>query len=77
LNLINIMPDSLKKSVRWHIDAGDDDGLSEGNSLVHVAMRKKEIPHEFRISDGGHNWNYWRAALIPVLEYVSVAFHQP
>ena len=76
LNLVNNMPDTLKKSVRWYIDCGDDDFLYEGNSLVHIAMRKKEIPHEFRTRDGAHNWTYWRAALPVVLEFVSQAFHQ-
>ncbi|MEP6746832.1 MAG: alpha/beta hydrolase-fold protein [Bacteroidota bacterium] len=76
LALVNNMPDTLKKSVRWYIDIGDDDFLYEGNSLVHIAMRKKEIPHEFRTRDGGHNWTYWRAALPAVLEFVSQAFHQ-
>ena len=55
LELINDMPDEQKKAVRWFIDCGDDDFLYEGNSLVHIAMRKKEIPHEFRIRDG---WPY-------------------
>jgi enterochelin esterase-like enzyme len=74
--LITAMPDSLKKSVRWYIDCGDDDFLYEGNSLVHILMRKKEIPHEFRTRDGGHTWTYWRAALPEVLEFVSAGFHQ-
>ena len=74
--LVNNVPDSLKKAVRWYIDCGDDDFLFEGNSLVHIAMRKKEIPHEFRIRNGGHNWTYWRQALPDVLEFVSQAFHQ-
>ena len=36
-------------SVRWFIDCGDDDFLYEGNSLVHIAMTKKEIPHELSL----------------------------
>ncbi|HRI22079.1 MAG TPA: alpha/beta hydrolase-fold protein [Panacibacter sp.] len=76
LVLINNVPDSLKKAVRWYIDCGDDDFLYEGNSLAHIAMRKKEIPHEFRTRDGGHNWTYWRTALLVVLEFVSQGFHQ-
>ncbi len=78
LALINNMPDTSKKAVRWYIDDGDDDeyNLAEGSCLVHIAMRKKEIPHEFRIRDGGHNWTYWRASLPAVLEFVSQAFHQ-
>lgn len=73
---INNMPDDQKKAVRWYIDCGDDDFLYEGNSLVHIAMRKKEIPHEFRIRNGGHTWTYWREALPEVLAFISQAFHQ-
>jgi enterochelin esterase-like enzyme len=76
LTLIKNMPDDQKKAVRWYIDCGDDDFLYEGNSLVHIAMRKKEIPHEFRIRDGVHSWTYWRASLPKVLEFVSMGFHQ-
>ncbi|HMQ60712.1 MAG TPA: alpha/beta hydrolase-fold protein [Flavilitoribacter sp.] len=64
------------KSVRWFIDCGDDDFLYEGNALVHIAMRKKEIKHEYRVRDGAHNWTYWREALPVVLSFVSDAFHQ-
>jgi enterochelin esterase-like enzyme len=74
--LINNMPDAQKKAVRWYIEVGDDDRLSEGNALVHIAMAKKEIPHEFRIVDGAHTWTVWRGALPKVLQFVSDAFHQ-
>ncbi len=76
IELVNAVPDSLKKSVRWYIDCGDDDFLFEGNSLVHIAMRKKEIPHEYRVRDGAHSWVYWRQSLPTVLEFVSMGFHQ-
>jgi enterochelin esterase-like enzyme len=76
LELINNLPDSSKKAVRWYIDCGDDDFLFEGNSLVHIAMKKREIPHEFRIRDGAHNWTYWRTALPDVLQFVSMSFRQ-
>ena len=76
LSLIENIPDNQKRAVRWYIDCGDDDFLFEGNSLVHIAMRKKEIPHEFRIRDGGHSWTYWRTSLPTVLEFVSMSFHQ-
>jgi enterochelin esterase-like enzyme len=76
LELLNGIAEDQKKAVRWFIDCGDDDFLFEGNSLAHIAMRKKEIPHEFRIRDGGHNWTYWRESLPQVLAFVSDAFHQ-
>jgi len=76
LRLIENMPDEQRDAVRWYIDCGDDDFLYEGNSLVHIAMRKRDIPHEFRVRDGGHRWTYWRESLPVVLEFVSQAFHQ-
>jgi len=74
--IIKNMPEDKKKSVRWYIDCGDDDFLYEGNSLVHIAMRKNDIPHEFRIRDGKHDWTYWRQSLCDVLNFVSIGFHQ-
>jgi enterochelin esterase-like enzyme len=76
IDLVNNLPEDQKKAVRWFIDCGDDDFLYEGNSLVHIAMRKKDIPHEFRVRDGSHSWTYWRESLPVVLSFVSDAFHQ-
>jgi enterochelin esterase-like enzyme len=76
LNIVENMPEDQKKAVRWYIDCGDDDFLFEGNSLLHILMRKKEIPHEFRIRNGAHNWTYWRESLPEVLSFVSMSFHQ-
>ena len=75
LYLAENLPEDKIKTVQWYIDCGDDDFLYEGNSLIHIAMRKREIPHEYRVRDGGHNWTYWRSALPEVLKFVSKAFH--
>jgi S-formylglutathione hydrolase FrmB len=74
--MVENLPVEDIKSVRWFIDCGDDDFLYEGNSLVHIAMRKREIPHEYRVRQGGHTWTYWRESLPEVLKFVSDAFHQ-
>jgi len=76
INLLESVPTDDIKSVRWYIDCGDDDFLYEGNSLVHIAMKKKEIQHEYRVREGRHSWTYWRESLPNVLEFVSQAFHQ-
>jgi enterochelin esterase-like enzyme len=76
LEQVNKLPVDDIKSVRWFIDCGDDDFLYEGNSLIHIAMRKKDIPHEYRVREGAHNWTYWRESLPVVLGFVSDAFHQ-
>jgi len=74
--LVENMPDDQRTQVRWYIDCGDDDFLSEANSLLHVAMLQKEIPHEFRMRDGAHTWTYWRESLPEVLDFISKGFHR-
>ncbi len=76
ISLINNVKEDDLKAVRWYIDCGDDDFLFEGNSLAHIAMTKKKVPHEYRVRDGRHSWTYWRASLPKVLSFVSDAFHQ-
>lgn len=76
ISLIENMDADKLKSIKWFIDCGDDDFLFEGNSLIHISMTKKKIPHEYRVRDGGHTWTYWRASLPVVLSFVSDTFHQ-
>jgi enterochelin esterase-like enzyme len=76
LHLAETMPADKLKSIRWYIDCGDDDFLYEGNALMHIALRKRDIKHEYRVRDGAHNWTYWRTSLPKVLAFVSDAFHQ-
>jgi len=76
LTMARELPVEDLNSVRWYIDCGDDDFLYEGNSLVHIAMRKRDINHEYRVREGGHRWSYWRSALPTVLSFVSESFHQ-
>ncbi len=76
VELVKTLPAEDIGSVRWYIDCGDDDFLYEGNSLIHIEMSRREIPHEFRIRDGGHSWSYWRESLPEVLGFVSQAFHR-
>lgn len=76
VEMVENMPEKELKSVNWFIDCGDDDFLFEGNSLVHLKLRKRNIPHEYRVRDGAHNWTYWRQSLPVVLTFISDTFHQ-
>ena len=76
VELIKSLPVDSVKAVRWYIDCGDDDFLYEGNSMAHIEMRRREIPHEFRIRNGGHSWGYWRESLPDVLAFVSETFRR-
>ena len=64
------------KKVKFFIDCGDDDFLIKGNMALHAAMIDKKIPHEFRVRDGAHTWDYWRTSLPEVLRFVSASFHR-
>jgi enterochelin esterase-like enzyme len=64
------------KRVRWYVSCGDDDFLYKDNSELHILFRTKNIPHEYRVKDGGHTWTYWRMELPEVLDFVSKSFTQ-
>ena len=61
-------------TIRWYIDCGDDDYLYEGNLQLYLLMRTKQIPIQYRMRDGAHNWLYWQSALPDVMTFVSIAF---
>lgn len=67
--------DQLNK-VRYWIDCGDDDFLTKGNCLLHIALAEKRIPHEFRVRNGAHSWTYWRTGITDALEFIGQSFHQ-
>jgi enterochelin esterase-like enzyme len=62
--------------VRYLIDCGDDDFLTKGNCLLHIALTEKKVPHEFRVRNGAHNWTYWRTGITDALAFIGQSFHQ-
>lgn len=71
----NKSTDDLKK-VRYWIDCGDDDFLTKGNALLHIALTEKRVPHEYRVRDGAHTWTYWRTGITDALQFIGQSFHQ-
>ncbi len=67
--------DDLSK-VRYWIDCGDDDFLTKGNCLLHIALAEKKVPHEYRVRDGAHNWDYWRTGITDALQFIGKSFSQ-
>ncbi|WP_028465541.1 alpha/beta hydrolase [Nisaea denitrificans] len=53
------------------ITVGDDDGfgLYEGNIALYQALKRADIPVEFRMTDGNHTWRLWRSEIENVLRY--------
>lgn len=71
----NIEPEKLRFT-RFYIDCGDDDFLIKGNMELHSLLIDKQVQHEFRVRDGGHQWSYWRSGLIDGLKFIGIGFHQ-
>lgn len=76
LNLVTTKSPNDIRKVRFWIDCGDDDFLTKGNCLLHIAMMEKQIPHEFRMRDGAHNWTYWRTGITDALTFIGDSFRQ-
>jgi enterochelin esterase-like enzyme len=76
LEIVKTTPKEQLSKVRYYIDSGDDDFLYEGNNLLHNALRKKEVPNEYRVHDGGHTWTYWRTYLLDGLKFIGQSFHR-
>ncbi len=64
------------KKLRWYFDCGDDDHLSIRLADMRKVMDTQKIPHEYRVRNGSHNWEYWRGSLPQVLKFVSKSFHR-
>ena len=74
LYIVKNITDKEKDQVRIYLDIGDDDFLYKGNSLLHISMRDLNIPHEYRVREGRHNWEYWRSGLEDALKFISEDF---
>jgi S-formylglutathione hydrolase FrmB len=76
LNMVQNKTTDELKTVRYWIDCGDDDFLTKGNCLLHIALTEKKVPHEFRTRDGAHTWTYWRTGIIDGLQFIGDSFRQ-
>jgi enterochelin esterase-like enzyme len=74
LELAATLPPDQLNSVKYYIDCGDKDDLFFGNSLLHLVLKQREVPHEFRVRGGEHEWLYWRKSIEDGLKFLSIQF---
>ncbi|MEH6645347.1 alpha/beta hydrolase [Sulfitobacter sp.] len=60
----------FKRIPRLYFDIGADDPFFEASTDLHFAFRNAEIKHRFRVTEGGHDWNFWRTSLEAALLHV-------
>jgi enterochelin esterase-like enzyme len=73
--ILSQMPAAEIKKLNIYIDNGDkEQTLCRSNEELHILMRSLYIPHEFRVRDGGHSFQYWCSALPNAFRFISDAF---
>jgi S-formylglutathione hydrolase FrmB len=76
LDLVRTLPVEQLRRLRYYLDCGDDDHLGIGNATLHILLKQRGVPHEYRMRDGGHTWRYWRAALPDGLRFLGESFRK-
>lgn len=70
------MPETEIRKLNIYIDNGDkEQTLCRSNEELHILMRNLNIPHEFRVREGGHSFQYWCSALPNALRFISDSFN--
>ena len=66
---------SKYSGLKIFMDCGDDEeSLHITNGSLHNLMRDNGIPHEYRVRNGGHSWEYWHKSLPEALRFISDGF---
>lgn len=52
-----------------YLVSGDEDGFLPQTLELYGALREAGVPAELRVTDGGHGWRVWRAALPGALRF--------
>lgn len=75
-HLIEKQATNKANPIRFYFDCGDKDFLIKGNFMMHLKMNELNMPHEFRVRGGLHNWPYWRSGLPDILRFIGDGFHR-
>lgn len=63
--------------VKYYITSGDDDaGISVATAELHIILKNKNVPHEYRVYNGGHTWEYWRKTFPEAIRFISDEFER-
>lgn len=59
MNLTHLLNGDLKLI----FDCGSGDFFAEVNQALHEKLVSAEIPHEYSVRPGAHNWDYWSTSI--------------
>ncbi|MBE7177647.1 MAG: esterase family protein [Mucilaginibacter polytrichastri] len=60
INLVHLLEPS---ALALAIECGTDDFFYTVNKNLHEKLLERNIPHDFTLRPGAHNWEYWKNAL--------------
>jgi S-formylglutathione hydrolase FrmB len=72
--VINLLHLVKPNSLSIVIDCGTEDFFFKVNENLHQQMIYRNIPHDYIIRPGAHNWNYWNNAIHYQLLFMSNYF---
>ena len=61
--VVNLIPLLTPNKLAINIDCGRDDFFYNVNIKLHQELLYNNIPHDFTIRPGAHNWDYWANAI--------------
>ncbi|WDE98047.1 alpha/beta hydrolase family protein [Lentisphaera profundi] len=56
------------------IDCGTEDFFLKVNRNLHTLLKSKGVKHNYEEHPGAHNWDYWKAAIIRQMPFISKEF---
>ena len=70
-SVINLVYKLTPNSLQITFDCGVSDFFYGVNCCLHEKLLERNIPHDFTVRPGSHNWEYWKNSIA----YQSVFFH--
>ncbi|MGZ3914461.1 MAG: alpha/beta hydrolase [Flavisolibacter sp.] len=74
--VINLLYLLTPKSLKLIIDCGTEDFFYRVNVNLHEKLLERNIPHDFIVRPGAHNWSYWSNAIDYQLMFMNKFFHE-
>ena len=74
-DLFELFPSAAGSGVlpSLYLDCGDQDGFLPVNNELHRLLLDNNVPHEYFVGAGDHNWSYWDQRIKEILPKVSQA----
>jgi len=65
-----VEPARFARWPRLYLTLAADDPFFAGNAAVHLALKDAGISHRFTVSEGRHDWVFWRQAMPEALRHI-------